>query len=212
MRKYTITLVWCVFKEIINMSTRQLHSHIDHDFERALQNSLRDQGRDYENVVHYFEKMYPEPRRDRINRFIAALKRACPNCTTKEVKGDGDCMIRALDATLPDWKVNRDDADKFLSVLDQDLLETCILVGEISRDDLKNDKKNDLSINWLDGIAIAYGINITVLVEQDGQYSIHTSVHRTKYLKAPTYYLLRHNNHFWPLLGDPPNIDRWVLK
>ena len=161
----------------------------------------------YENVVTHFKKKYRAPR-PATRHFLEALERACPNCTTIDIPGDGACMLSSLNATL-DFSVSKEDAPKFLAALDQDMVKTYIAVGEISPDDLVNDRKNDLSVAWLDGIAAAYAITIYVLSEKDGDYSVHKSHPQIDGYEGSKHYLLRRDGHFWPLKGSPPNVDLW---
>lgn len=116
------------------------------------------------------------------------------------VRGDGSCLIYALDATLPyNRRVPIEKGEEWFNASEWKM--ALLLEGEGAPGDLMDGCKNDLSMGWLNILVENMNIQVIVWYEENGDV--------TKYEYGPTsgkvlstHYLLRHNNHFWALV--PP--------
>ena len=194
------------------MSTNIINSHT-----QAFENARTTNWAKYENVVTYFKNMYRHSTNPERRQFIERLSRACPHSTTTNVPGNGRCLLNALNATFDDGIVSSENTPTIIEGLKEkfgeEMFQSIIDSGEISLDDLTcKSETNDLSMLWLHGVAAAFGIIICVLFEHNGHYSVHQfkPAFEIEGMQWPTYYLLRHENHFWPLKGEPPRIDQWI--
>ena len=162
----------------------------------------------WKNVVEFWEAQYPHtPRRPETQNLINALKRAAKTATTLTVPGNGNCLVSSINATLSGEVVGRDLSKVIVEgwAKDQDPFVLKFILEEngkteMSPNDLLDDKKNDLNINWVAAISNAYNLPITVLVAREGALSVY-SCDSPDPMHTRSYLLL-HNGHFWPLKGE----------
>lgn len=174
----------------------------------------------WENAVRFFNRRDPHtPRRPEVQTFLGALERAAPNALTKEVLGDGNCLLSALNETSF-VTIDETEGRRMYETWAKDHPYKAAQLAipddrgnpELSAGDLEDAQKNDASIFWLEIIAYATGRKINVLVSHNGELSVHTFENpKLEGFAVSTHFLLLRDGHFWPLNGDI-DMSKWPTE
>ena len=171
----------------------------------------------------------------RLNDLQSQLEIAAGSARTLTVRGDGNCLLRAFNATFLDETTSKDviraiahgtvdtprhkvkvyDGPamfrKWIQHRAQDLnmsnAEYAKLVeAELKPGDLADTSKNDLSSSWLDVFAVNLNRHVYLLSHRYGNFGL-------LHFEPPTpttnkTFILLYEGHYWPLIGavDP---SRW---